>query len=262
MLVFSGLDADGRVRPIGERSVQIQSTTLETSEKGEVILEMAMRTFAELGYRATDVQVIADRAGVGKGTVYRHFGPKEDLFWTAAFEVFKRLRHALVQAEQAASGTVAKLRAAALAYGRFFDQNPECLELFVQDRAEFRGTGPEAYKQEHEALLQRFLGIVERGIAAGELRPIDPLKCTIALSGLLDGVTMQACYLSHGMPMQEIIEHGVDVFLTGMQPASPGLATGGDDQLEPVRNGALGTTCESQSPALDLPSPPETEVQP
>lgn len=262
MLVFSGLDADGRVRPIGERSVQNQSTTLETSEKGEVILEMAMRTFAELGYRATDVQVIADRAGVGKGTVYRHFGPKEDLFWTAAFEVFKRLRHALVQAEQAASGTVAKLRAAALAYGRFFDQNPECLELFVQDRAEFRGTGPEAYKQEHEALLQHFLGIVERGIAAGELRPIDPLKCTIALSGLLDGLTKQACYLSHGMSMQEIIEYGVNVFLTGMQPASPRLATGGDDQLESVRNGALGTTCGSQSPASDLPSPPETEVQP
>jgi len=213
------------------------TAAVTTERKTEIILEQAIRTFAQLGYRGTDVQVIADRAGVGKGTVYRHFGAKEDLFWAAAFEVFKRLRHALIQAEQAASGTVAKLRAAALAYGRFFDQNPECLELFVQDRAEFRGTGPEGYKQEHEALLRHFLGIVERGMDAGQLRPIDPLKCTVALSGLLDGVTMQACLFSHGMPMQEILEHGVDVFLAGMQPAIAKPANGGGAPSQPETEG-------------------------
>ncbi|MDZ7618623.1 MAG: TetR/AcrR family transcriptional regulator [Patescibacteria group bacterium] len=220
----------------------------DTSDKGDAILEMAIRTFAELGYRATDVQVIADRAGVGKGTVYRHFGAKEELFWTAAFEVFKRLRHALIQAEQAASGAVAKLRAAALAYGRFFDQHPECLELFVQDRAEFRGTGPEAYKHEHEALMSRFLGIVEQGMANGELRTLDPRKCTIALSGLLDGLTMQACYLSHGMSMQEIIEHGVDVFLGGMQPLN---MTGGEGNLAArcVPTPYAATQVETSSPS-------------
>jgi AcrR family transcriptional regulator len=199
--------------------------TLETSEKGEVILEQAIRTFAELGYRVTDVQVIADRAGVGKGTVYRHFGAKEDLFWTAAFEVFKRMRHVLLEAEKAASGAAAKLRAACLAYGRFFDQHPEYLEVFVQDRAEFRGTGPEAYKHDHKQLLQRFLNVVEGGIDAGEFRPVEPRTTMIALSGLLYGATVQACYLSHGIPMQEIIEHGVDVFLAGMQPEADGTPT-------------------------------------
>ncbi len=190
--------------------------TLELSEKGEAILEQAIQTFAELGFRATDVQVIADRAAVGKGTVYRHFGTKEDLFWATAFEVFKRMRHALVEAERAASGAAAKLRAACGAYGQFFDEHPEYLEVFVQDRAEFRGTGPEAYKADHEQLLQHFLGIVERGIATGEFRPVDARKTMVALSGLLYGATVQGCYLSHGTSMQEVIEHGVDVFLAGM----------------------------------------------
>lgn len=207
----------------------------EPSEKAEAILEQAIRTFAGLGFRATDVQVIADRAGVGKGTVYRHFGTKEDLFWTAAFEVFKRLRHTLVEAEQSATGAVAKLRAACLAYGRFFDRNPEYLEVFVQDRAEFRGTGPEAYKHDHRQLLEHFLGIVQRGIDAGELRPIDPRKTMVALSGLLYGATVQDCFLSQGTAMQEVIEHGVDVFLAGLDPQLPG--SGASPQSQPNSEG-------------------------
>ncbi len=192
----------------------------ETSGKTEVILEQAIRSFAELGFRATDVQVIADRAGVGKGTVYRHFGTKEELFWAAAFEVFQRMRRALVEAEHAAAGAADKLRAACLAYGRIFDQHPDYLEVFVQDRAEFRGTGPEAYKRDHEELFQHFLNIVERGIAAGELRPVDPRRTMVALSGLLYGATVQSCYIGQGMSLQEIIAAGVDVFLAGLRPGT------------------------------------------
>ena len=209
-----------------------QPTAVSTSEtRTDIILEQAIHTFAQLGFRGTDVQVIADRAGVGKGTVYRHFGTKEDLFWAAAFEVFKRLRQVLIEAERAAVGTVAKLRAAAITYGRFFDEHPDYLELFIQDRAEFRGTGPETYKQEHEALLRYFHAIVERGIVAGEIRPVDPYKCTIALSGLLDGVTMQACYLLRGQAMQQIVEYGVDVFLAGMKLSE--TAVGSSNPSEP-----------------------------
>ncbi len=210
-----------------------QAPNPEPSEKGEAILEQAIRTFAELGFRATDVQMIADRAGVGKGTVYRHFGTKENLFWATAFEVFKRMRDALSQAERAASGAAAKLRAACLAYGRFFDRNPEYLEVFVQDRAEFRGTGPEAYKHDHQQLLEHFLGIVERGIAAGELRPVEPRKTMVALSGLLYGATVQGCYLSQGMAMQEVIEYGVDVFLAGLDPRISASALSASSQPNP-----------------------------
>ncbi len=216
-----------------------EAATIELSEKSEAILEQAIRTFAELGYRATDVQMIADRAAVGKGTVYRHFGTKEDLFWTTAFEVFQRMRHTLAEAEGVASGAADKLRAACLAYGRFFDEHPEYLEVFVQDRAEFRGTGPEAYKADHEQLLQHFLGIVERGITAGEFRPLNPRKTMVALSGLIYGATVQGCYLSQGMSMQEVIEHGVDVFLAGMllAPAAHRAATGGCDPSQSETEG-------------------------
>ena len=49
----------------------------EDPDKRLAILEQAIHTFAEQGFRDADVQLIADRAGVGKGTVYRYFGNKK-----------------------------------------------------------------------------------------------------------------------------------------------------------------------------------------
>jgi TetR/AcrR family transcriptional regulator, repressor of fatR-cypB operon len=46
-------------------------------DKREAILGAALALFAERGFHGTAVPVIADRAGVGAGTVYRYFESKE-----------------------------------------------------------------------------------------------------------------------------------------------------------------------------------------
>jgi TetR/AcrR family transcriptional regulator len=53
--------------------------------KRELIVEIAMRHFAEHGYRGARVEDIAAEVGVAKGTVFLHFGNKEGLF-LAAFQ--------------------------------------------------------------------------------------------------------------------------------------------------------------------------------
>jgi AcrR family transcriptional regulator len=195
----------------------------EDPGKRLAILEEAIRTFAELGFRGTDVQVIADRAAVGKGTVYRYFGSKEDLFWAATFEVLLRLDRHLFGAAEAVEGACAKIRAAALAYAEFFEANPQCLEMFVQDRAEFRGTGPESHREHHQEMIRRFEAVFQQGIQSGELRPVDALLTTHALGSLLYGIVVLGCHLSPLPPVQ-MAEHGIDIFLRGLQAETPCLA--------------------------------------
>ena len=48
--------------------------------KRQAILDAATSAFLEQGYARTSVDVIAAAAGVGKQTVYSHFGNKEQLF--------------------------------------------------------------------------------------------------------------------------------------------------------------------------------------
>jgi AcrR family transcriptional regulator len=50
------------------------------------ILDVAMRQFADRGYRGTRVEDVAAEVGVGKGTIFLDFGSKEGLF----VEAFKR----------------------------------------------------------------------------------------------------------------------------------------------------------------------------
>jgi AcrR family transcriptional regulator len=57
----------------------------EATTKRDQIAEVAMRHFADHGYRGARVEDIAAEVGVAKGTVFLHFGSKEGLF-LAAFE--------------------------------------------------------------------------------------------------------------------------------------------------------------------------------
>jgi TetR/AcrR family transcriptional regulator len=58
---------------------------METTTRRDQILDVAMRHFAEHGYRSTRVEDVARDVGVAKGTVFLHFGSKEGLF-LAAYE--------------------------------------------------------------------------------------------------------------------------------------------------------------------------------
>lgn len=66
------------------------------------ILEAATEVFSRFGFKKASVDDIARRAGIGKGTVYLHFGSKEELFATVARDtwgrVFEEIRAALRQA--------------------------------------------------------------------------------------------------------------------------------------------------------------------
>jgi AcrR family transcriptional regulator len=52
----------------------------ETNARRGQIVDVAMRQFAEHGYRGAHVEDIAAEVGVAKGTVFLHFGNKEGLF--------------------------------------------------------------------------------------------------------------------------------------------------------------------------------------
>lgn len=57
----------------------IHMTATITSERTDTLLDAALAVFDELGYGATPVPAIAQRAGVAVGSIYRYFPGKEQL---------------------------------------------------------------------------------------------------------------------------------------------------------------------------------------
>jgi AcrR family transcriptional regulator len=65
--------------------VAVGTSTEDAQSRRDQIVEVAMRHFAEYGFRGARVEDIAGEVGVAKGTVFLHFGNKEGLF-LAAYE--------------------------------------------------------------------------------------------------------------------------------------------------------------------------------
>jgi AcrR family transcriptional regulator len=71
-------------RGMSTRAVQAEQTRQQ-------ILDTAQRLFAELGYDATSLQMIADEMGLTKAAVYYHFRAKSDILHAAMQPGIRRL---------------------------------------------------------------------------------------------------------------------------------------------------------------------------
>ncbi len=87
-------NSDGKF-PAGARRLPSDLVRLVQHER---LIAAMLRVAAELGYRATNVQDVIERAGVSRPTFYEHFANKEDCFLAAFDTSAQRLREKLVEA--------------------------------------------------------------------------------------------------------------------------------------------------------------------
>lgn len=184
--------------------------------KREAILRHATEIFAECGFRGTDVQDIANRAEVGKGTVYRYFGSKEDLFWAVIDEMDNQFEESLLSGIDQIESTIEIVRVTGMRFVQFFNDHPHFLELSSQDRAAFRGNVPPARKKRHQEQISEFGRLLATGVERGEIRPLNIEKTINTYAALLKGITHNACYHLTDWSMMEVAELAIEIFIRGI----------------------------------------------
>ncbi len=65
-------------------------------DKRTIILESTLELLSENGFHGTPISTIAERAGVGAGTIYRYFQNKEELINELFTEIKKRVIRAML----------------------------------------------------------------------------------------------------------------------------------------------------------------------
>jgi AcrR family transcriptional regulator len=190
--------------------------TKDRTARSDVVLRVAIEVFAAVGFHGADVQVIADRAGIGKGTVYRHFGDKAKLFLAAARHALGEVGRAIDEARRPGQGAAGFLRDIAVGCARYYSAHPEAVELIVQERALFR----EGVTPTH--LIRRAEGQhgveaeLQRGIDRGELRPMDVHATYEAFGDLLFGTVVNGVLAGEARLLVRRVERAVDLFLDGI----------------------------------------------
>ncbi|WP_024462435.1 TetR/AcrR family transcriptional regulator [Marinimicrobium sp. LS-A18] len=186
-------------------------------QRREEILTVATRIFAERGYQVADMQAVADAAGVGKGTVYRYFPTKEALFTEALRFNLETLKASIEHAREQPEDPLEQLREGMRAYLLYFEKNPDLIELFIQERAEFRTECQNSlYFSYMLAGREDWVAMFERIAERHPVRDIDAQEWMEVCGDMMHG----AVVLSHTplprRPLSERFDRIFDIYLHGI----------------------------------------------
>ncbi len=139
----------------------------------EEILQTATELFGEHGFSDAVTQVLADRLKIGKGTIYRHFPSKRELFLAAADRVMVKLNERIECSIAGIDDGLESITVAITAYLAFFAENPHFVELIIQERAGFKDRKRPTYFEHRERNVQRWRQLYRDLIAEGRIRDMS-----------------------------------------------------------------------------------------
>lgn len=187
-------------------------------ERSEQILSAARTCFLEKGYFATKMDEIAQESGLSKGGIYFHFDSKREIF------------RSLVQHEY--DTTMAFIDDVMSTSDNFALKFVELAEHFItlfgsSDRPLFMGIIVEMALRDAEiaALIQelqltyftQIARLIDVGVEAGEIRPVDSYACAVVLKALIDGVQANFA-IGVELEFERVVAAGVELLARGFAP--------------------------------------------
>jgi len=160
------------------------------SDKREAILEAALELFVERGFFGTAVPEIAERAGVGAGTIYRYFESKEALVNAIYRQEKLHFAHVVLDGFPAAAPTREQFRLLWTRMATFATEHTNSF-IFMELHHHARYLDEESRAVENR-MTELFTAVVTRAQAQGDLKAGAPRLLMGLVMGAFVGV-MRSC---------------------------------------------------------------------
>jgi len=191
------------------------------------ILDAALKVFAEKGFAAARMDVVARRAGVSKGTVYLYFPSKEELFKSLVRAAIGGTLEQVVAYAEAYEGPARELLASVLRTIGTVMRTSNRIVLPKIILAE-SGNFPELVRFYRFEIIEKgmglFGGIISRGIARGEFRKVPPEHAArLCVAPVLLSALWRATFAPFDpepYDIEALIETHIDVLLRGLARAA------------------------------------------
>jgi AcrR family transcriptional regulator len=171
----------------------------------ERILEVAKQAFTRSGAN-TSLDDIASEAGVGPGTLYRHFPTREDLLQA----VYRSEMEKLAAAERKFAQTMPPLEALR-SWLLLFVEAIEAKQLIAPALSTLIGDPKKVFAASHDQIHEALSALVKRAIKSGDMRKdTDPMDLLRALVGV--------AHVATSPDWQQSAKRLVDILITGSRP--------------------------------------------
>jgi AcrR family transcriptional regulator len=174
----------------------------EFRRREQEILDTALKLFLEEGEDSVTVEMIADAVGIGKGTIYKHFKSKAEIFLRLMLDYEQDLK-ALLNSPELERDKEALSRA----YFEFRMLDPQRYRLFdrLEEKVVKNNQVPEMVEQLHSIRTSNFehlTDLIKGRIAEGKLEDVPPYFHYCAAWALVHG----AVALSHSPFWRDVLK--------------------------------------------------------
>lgn len=192
----------------------------------QLILDIALKLFSELGYHRVSMHKIAQRAEFAIGTLYNFFPNKEELFRAIIKEFAERTNSAFITALEVEGNEVEKIRNYIRVIGEILMENEAILKLHIGRTHDGAGMDLTAGLNEevqilYEKVLQKLADVIAAGIKAGHFKPLlAPYYLAVSLNSTIGAFLLLWLRAPQQHPFLENAVTIVDLFLSNIKTES------------------------------------------
>jgi len=168
--------------------------------KSELILNTALRLFAERGFYVTTVSAIAKEAGVSKGLMYNYFESKDEIL-LVLFEQFITLVSSLLDPDNNDEITNEEMEAFFMHLTRTMSKDRDYWKLYFQLSMQTEVLELLRAKISSGKMLVRYVQLIYKYFAD---RFPDPKQQMLLFSFILKGFSLQYVLTPESVPDEEI----------------------------------------------------------
>lgn len=190
------------------------------------ILGAARDVFFRDGFMRANLDDVAQRAGVAKGTLYRYFENKAELYVAVLWEKGESFEHKLRETLDAGGSPFDQIRRAGRFYFRHWIENQEYFQIFwaLENEPVIGELPPEVVEQVTsfwERCLRLIADVLDRGIREEAFSPHDPWEVTNILwtlaNGLIQSEQAPPRRAIRRARLETVFEDAVELVLRGLK---------------------------------------------
>jgi len=184
----------------------------------EKIMAAAILLFSKYGYKKTTVEDIAGALQMTKGSIYRYFANKEDLYHQAVSQLLDDWREFVQKSIAADTQPLEKLLHMAEVAIHYPETNPDFCAIVLADPAIFSlSPGKDHYRAANRPAEELLHAVLNEGVAAGVFRDLNIEYTTELLYSIYMMHLIKIYGNGEGQRGFEVYMNGIDLLLNGLK---------------------------------------------
>lgn len=152
------------------------------------ILDAAVVIFSKEGFSAANTDDIAKRAKLGKGTVFRYFKTKKNLFHSVVDRGLDSLKDEILAEIEKVDNPLEKIERMVKSYLAFFEKNKSLIGILIHEQSSFQNRIAKHYLSHYYGNVGKIKRIFKEALNQGLIKKMDINKVITVLTGLLNGM--------------------------------------------------------------------------